>query len=105
MDGHASAPARHVHGGDERPGVVLGVVALHRVQAVPRLRPADHVHEAVQLAHSGLVPPWWKSEKWCVWSLWVSPHKQTNKQTRPTLKWSHRVIHHRRFRVQRTDVE
>ena len=58
VDGDGGPPASHVHGGYQGPGVVIGVVAFHSVQAVPRLRPSDHVHEAVQLAHCCLVPPW-----------------------------------------------
>ena len=64
MDGHSGPPASHVHGGDQRPGVVAGVVALHRVQAVPGLRPSNHVHKAVQCAHCRLVPPCGQRGQW-----------------------------------------
>lgn len=58
MDSNAGPPASHIHGGYQGPGVVLRVVAFHSVQAVPRLRPSNHVHEAIQLTHCCLVPPW-----------------------------------------------
>lgn len=57
MDGNTGPPAGHVHGGYEGPSVVLGVVAFHRVQAVPRLCSSSHIHEVLQLAHCCLVPP------------------------------------------------
>lgn len=58
MNGDGGPSASHIHGSYQSPGVVLGVVALHGVQAIPRLCPSDRVHEAVQLAHCCLVPPW-----------------------------------------------
>ena len=76
---HACAPTGHVHGGDEGPRVVVRIVALHAVQAVPGLRSSDSIHEAIQLAHRCLMPPYrehthmnvWQGSKplhamWCV---------------------------------------
>lgn len=58
VDSDAGPPAGHIHGGYQGPGVVLGVVTFHRVQAVPGLCSSSHVHEALQLAHCCLMPPW-----------------------------------------------
>lgn len=58
VDSDAGPPAGHIHGGYEGPSVVLGVVTFHRVQAVPGLCSSGHVHEALQLTHGCLMPPW-----------------------------------------------
>lgn len=58
QNSHPGPPPCHVHGRNERPGVVLWVVAFHAVEAVPGLGAANDVQEATQLANCCLVPAW-----------------------------------------------